>query len=148
MKYIAYGSNMSIAQMRHRAPGARLVGTGRIEGARLEFYVHATVEKSKNPADTVPVAVWEITPSDKGRLDIYEGWPTYYVRRTCSVRMDDGSEIRGLIYIMNSHYAAEPSPSYYGGILNAYTDLGLSSQIETVLEPALRRSQARARSAG
>ena len=42
MKYIAYGSNMVEEQMAVRCPEARLVGTGYISGARLEFYLHAT----------------------------------------------------------------------------------------------------------
>ena len=46
MKYIAYGSNMSGEQMAVRCPGAKLVGTGILEGAQLEFYLHATVEKT------------------------------------------------------------------------------------------------------
>jgi len=37
MIYIAYGSNMVKEQMAIRCPDARLIGTGHIEGARLEF---------------------------------------------------------------------------------------------------------------
>ena len=46
MKYIAYGSNMVEEQMAVRCPEARLIGTGYISGARLEFYLHATVEET------------------------------------------------------------------------------------------------------
>ena len=41
MQYIAYGSNMSREQMAYRCPEARLLDTGYISGARLEFYRHA-----------------------------------------------------------------------------------------------------------
>ena len=140
MKYIAYGSNMVKEQMAHRCPDARLIGTGCIEGAQLEFYLHATVERSRIKGARVPVAVWEITKSDEAHLDMYEGFPNYYVKERRTVRMDDGSQIKGMIYIMKLMRSAPPSPSYYNCIVNAYTDLGLGSQIETVLEPALRRS--------
>ena len=59
MKYIAYGSNMVQEQMAVRCPDARLIGTGYISGARLEFYLHATVEKTGDMRNRVPVAVWE-----------------------------------------------------------------------------------------
>ena len=46
MLYIAYGSNMVREQMDYRCPDAKLIGTGYMAGARLEFYLHATVEKA------------------------------------------------------------------------------------------------------
>lgn len=30
--YLAYGSNMDLAQMKARCPGARLLGAGRLDG--------------------------------------------------------------------------------------------------------------------
>ncbi len=54
MKYIAYGSNMVQEQMAFRCPDARLIGTGYIAGARLEFYLHATVEKTGDQRNRVP----------------------------------------------------------------------------------------------
>ncbi len=75
MKYIAYGSNMVKEQMEYRCPDAKLIGTGYIERARLEFYLHATVERSRIKRARVPVAVWEISGEDEQRLDRYEGFP-------------------------------------------------------------------------
>ena len=57
MKYIAYGSNMSENQMAFRCPGARLIGTGYLPNHRLEFYLHATVERRRVSGPGVPVAV-------------------------------------------------------------------------------------------
>ena len=74
MKYIAYGSNMVQEQMAYRCPDAKLIGTGYIAGARLEFYLHATVEKTDDMRNRVPVAVWEISEADEARLDRYEGY--------------------------------------------------------------------------
>ena len=130
MKYIAYGSNMVEEQMAVRCPEARLIGTGYISGARLEFYLHATVEKTGDKRNRVPVAVWEINDKDERSLDRYEGYPSYYIKEEWPVHMIDGSEIR-------------PHTQYYDGIANAYRRLGLGSQIKTVLKPALERSIAR-----
>ena len=144
MKYIAYGSNMSREQMAYRCPDARLLGTGYISGARLEFYLHATVEKTGNGQDQVPVAVWEISPQDERRLDMYEGVPTYYIKEEWPVRMSDGSETEGMIYLMKLIRQSPPRDEYYEGIAGAYRMLGFESQITTVLRPALERSLQRA----
>ena len=96
MKYIAYGSNMVKAQMAFRCPGAKLIGTGYLPNHRLEFYLHATVERSRARDARVPVAVWEIDEADEQSLDRYEGFPTYYVKRKRRVILSDGSEIEGM----------------------------------------------------
>ena len=143
MKYIAYGSNMVKEQMDFRCPDAKLIGTGYIAGARLEFYLHATVEKTGNQRNRVPVAVWEISEADEKRLDRYEGYPSYYIKETWPVHMSDGSQIEGMVYIMNMIRQSPPAKHYYEGIRDAYEKLGLRSQIKTVLQPALARSVAR-----
>ena len=145
MKYIAYGSNMVEEQMAHRCPNARLIGTGYLPNYRLEFYLHATVERTRAHGAKVPVAVWEITDADERSLDRYEGFPTYYTKHRRRVVMDDGSEIWGMVYIMNMTRPQPPTASYYNTIHNAYVKLGLRSEIEQVLEPALQRSQRRKR---
>ena len=146
MRYIAYGSNMVREQMDYRCPDAKLIGMGYIEGARLEFYLHATVEKTGNKRNRVPVAVWEISRKDEISLDRYEGVAGgYYGKEIWPVRMNDGSEINGMIYIMKLIRQSPPYADYYRGICGAYRKLGLAAKIRTVLEPALLRSFARDR---
>ena len=143
MNYIAYGSNMVQEQMAYRCPDARLIGMGYLPGARLEFYLHATVERSQINGAPVPVAVWEISEADEAMLDRYEGFPSYYVKAERTVHMTDGSEIKGMIYLMNQKRVSPPTRDYYDGILRAYQALGFRSEIERVLKPALLRSLAR-----
>ena len=144
MKYIAYGSNMVEEQMAWRCPDARLIGMGYLESARLEFYLHATVERTGNKRNRVPVAVWEISKADERQLDLYEGVKGgYYDKEIWTVHMDDGSEIEGLIYVMKMIRNSPPSSSYYDAIRSAYRKLGIGSKVKTVLEPALIRSIAR-----
>ena len=143
MRYIAYGSNMVKEQMAYRCPDARLIGMGYLPGAQLEFYLHATVERSQIKKAHVPVAVWEISEADEQRLDSYEGYPSYYIKAERTVHMTDGSEIKGMIYLMNQKRVAPPTRDYYEGIRRAYQTLGFRSEIEKVLEPALLRSLAR-----
>ena len=140
MKYIAYGSNMVEEQMAYRCPNARLIGMGQLPNHRLEFYLHATVERSRAHGASVPVAVWEIDEEDEKNLDHYEGFPKYYTKHKRKVVMDDGSQIEGMVYIMNMIRPLIPHASYYTGIRDAYLKLGIGSEIKRVLEPALNRS--------
>ena len=140
MKYIAYGSNMVAEQMAFRCPNARLIGMGWLLNHRLEFYLHATVEKTRSKGAQVPVAVWEIDEADEHNLDRYEGVPTYYIKRHAKVQMRDGLEIERLIYIMKAIRPHPPEKAYYNGIFHACNRLGFGSEIETVLEPALHCS--------
>ena len=145
MKYIAYGSNMVAEQMAHRCPNARLIGMGYLPNHRLEFYLHATVERTRAHGAKVPVAVWEISDADERSLDRYEGFPTYYTKHRRRVVMNDGSEIRGMVYIMNLIRPQPPTAGYYNAIAYAYENLGIGNQIASILEPALERSQRRRR---
>ena len=145
MKYIAYGSNMVQEQMAFRCPDAKLIGTGYIAGARLEFFLHATVEKTGDQCNRVPVAVWEISKKDEQNLDFYEGFPSYYIKEEWPVHLNDGTEIKGMIYLMKLIRPTPPHESYYNAIEDAYRKLGLRSEIETILKPALARSLRRSR---
>jgi gamma-glutamylcyclotransferase (GGCT)/AIG2-like uncharacterized protein YtfP len=140
MKYIAYGSNMNQNQMGFRCSGAQLIGTGFLRGYQLEFNRHATIVKSNNSAATVPIAVWEITPEHEYRLDRYEGYPRYYRKIPCTVDMGTGEHIQGMAYQMCEFSFKPPDKYYFEGILEAYTSLGLRSQIKRSLLPALMRS--------
>ena len=143
MKYIAYGSNMSQEQMAFRCPNARLIGTGYLPNHQLEFYLHATVERKREASPGVPVAVWEIDAEDEKRLDRYEGFPTYYIKRQATVHMDDGSKIKGMLYQMNMFHGNLPQPHYYKGIKDAYEELGFSFEIDRVLVRAFVRAKFR-----
>ncbi|MDL2317935.1 gamma-glutamylcyclotransferase [Eubacteriales bacterium OttesenSCG-928-A19] len=140
MIYIAYGSNMNTDQMAHRCPEAKLLGTGRLLGYRLSFYVHATVERSRAKGAYVPVAVWEITQADEERLDRYEGFPNYYTKEDRLIQMDDGTTLDGMVYIMKLKRGGLPTGQYYHGILSAYRELGLHVEVEKVLYPSVRRA--------
>jgi len=140
MKYVAYGSNMSPEQMKHRCPGTRLIGTGLLHGYQLEFNRHATIVETHSPSASVPVAVWEITAEHEHRLDRYEGYPRYYRKISCTVEMDDGEHIQGMAYQMCEFTPNPPDRFYYEGIRETYEALGLRSEIERALVPAFMRS--------
>lgn len=101
--YVAYGSNLNMQRMRGRCPTAKYLGSGVVENYELQFKgsprgAHATI--APKSGSSVPVGVWRIQGNDEKRLDLYEGHPDYYFKRTVPVTME-GRTIRGMAYIMD-----------------------------------------------
>lgn len=130
--YIAYGSNLNIAQMADRCPSARVIGSSEMKGWRLLFRgsrtgAVATVEPNKG--SSVPVLVWEITPADEAALDRYEGWPFLYRKETVKVKINS-KNVKAMVYIMNEgRPLGQPSCYYYSVILEGYKAAGFDMDI-------------------
>lgn len=87
MFYFAYGSNMSLSQMAVRAPDARPLGTGCLDGHRLFFTGDGYAAIRPQPGHRLHGVVWQVTARDIAVLDRYEGvGEGWYVRRTVRVR--------------------------------------------------------------
>ncbi len=131
--YIAYGSNLNIAQMAHRCPNSRIVATGILKNYRLVFRgvrgnAHATVEPQKG--SSVPVAIWKVPVSDERNLDIYEGFPAYYFKKTLKVDLPNGKKMSGMIYLMDlARVPNTPSVSYINTIATGYQDCNLDINV-------------------
>lgn len=141
--YIAYGSNMSEAQMAQRCPDATLAGTGRVNGYELLFKgsltgCYATIEKKADAF--VPVVLWRISEADERRLDAYEGFPRFYYKKEVKVETADGT-IRGLVYIMHEdRNFGIPEAWYYQNMERDYRKFGFDL---SVLRAGLRHSRER-----
>ena len=139
--YVAYGSNLNKVQMSYRCPMAKLYGIGVIQDHELQFKgysqsAYATIAPKKG--GEVPVAVWEIQPSDERALDRYEGYPSHYFKRTATVRLNSGEKVRAMVYIMNLKMRfGLPSQRYYQVVHQGYKDCGLEVK---ALNQALTKS--------
>ena len=145
--YLAYGSNLSMAQMAGRCPDAVYVGTAEIEDYQLLFKgsqtgSYLTVEPKAGKK--VPVLVWRISDRDERNLDRYEGCPEFYYKREITVEMKsltDGmplGKIDALIYIMHEERSLGcPTLRYYEVCLEGYIRFGFPRGI---LEQALKES--------
>ena len=109
--YLAYGSNLSMAQMAQRCPDAVYVGTAELKDYQLLFKgsqsgSYLTVEPKKG--STVPVLVWRISERDEHYLDRYEGCPSFYYKKMMRVEIQPfiGEKVNGgteaIIYIMRT----------------------------------------------
>lgn len=140
--YVAYGSNLNLAQMARRCPTAKVVGIGNLKDYQLTFRRVATIEPEKGAK--TPVGVWEITPKDEKALDIYEGYPSYYRKETVTVEMQDGTEKQAMVYIMNAGEPMMPPTGYYETILQGYGDVGLDPKhLQAALDDTQKRMRAR-----
>ena len=130
--YVAYGSNMDLAQMAHRCPQAELLGKGTIKDWRLLFKgsqtgSYATIERMRGY--TVPVLLWQISKADEGRLDIYEGFPGFYYKQTVEVETEHGLQ-KGMVYIMHEERKLGiPTARYYDVLERAYKAFGFNQRI-------------------
>ena len=143
--YIAYGSNLSIEQMKVRTPDAVIVGTGILKDWRLLFRTFATIKKRKG--FSVPVLVWKISPQDEKNLDRYEGYPKFYVKRNLKINVtglngNHFGEVNAMVYIMTKGATDTrsinpiPGKHYYSILRSGYKRFGFNGKIliEALLE--------------
>jgi len=141
--YAAYGSNLNLEQMAYRCPTAIVAGTAILPDKRLLFRGRnggavATVERRKGYI--VPLLIWEIQPKDEEALDIYEGYPQLYRKKTVRVNLD-GKSVTAMIYIMNQGCSENPpNIGYLNIIRKGYVSAGFDLKI---LQKALKESTER-----
>lgn len=129
-KYIAYGSNLNLGQMRHRCPTATIHGIGFLEDWTLTFRsmrgpAYATIEPCIG--SQVPVVVWNIDKLSEMALDRYEGYPHFYGKTNIKVNLNTGKELDAMVYIMNRRaLPGVPSEDYIDTIYQGYLDNDLN----------------------
>ncbi len=123
--YIAYGSNLNLAQMAARCPSASIYAKVILNNWELVYRgsktnSHATIIRKQG--SIIPVLVWKIHPIDEYRLDIYEGYPHYYFKKNIMVDID-GRKKKAMVYIMDEQQLpGKPSISYIETIYQGYID--------------------------
>lgn len=139
MLYVAYGSNMNLEQMQFRCPNSKVVSNGILKGWELVFNFHADIINTDNENDFVPVVVWDIAEEDWDRLDMYEGFPSYYVKQIVNVILDNGEVESAVVYVMASERKGifPPAEDYFECIRLGYIDNGINVEY---LYSALERS--------
>ena len=136
--YLAYGSNLNMAQMEWRRPDAKPLGIAQISGYRLLFKgsnsgAYLTIEQETD--SSVPVAVWAVSAADEARLDRYEGFPRFYYKKEMDITytgMVSGRKrkVRAFVYIMHEDRPfGIPSRQYMETCREGYDDFGLNRAI-------------------
>ena len=131
--YLAYGSNLNIAQMQFRCPDAVVVGTAVIPDYELLFKgsltgAYLTIEPKQG--SHVPVCVWEVSLADELRLDRYEGVPSFYYKKEMRIPVKDIRTGKtklhdAFVYIMHEdRKLGVPTSFYMRTCLDGYKDFG------------------------
>jgi gamma-glutamylcyclotransferase (GGCT)/AIG2-like uncharacterized protein YtfP len=130
--YFAYGMNTNLDSMSTRCLTAQVMGPARLEGYRFAFRGHADVELDY--ASDVHGVLWQIDDEDLESLDMFEGFPHYYIRSRAWVEQD-GEWYVAWVYQMNDQSrVSPPSLSYVHMCMEGYQQNGVSTtQIEDAL---------------
>jgi gamma-glutamylcyclotransferase (GGCT)/AIG2-like uncharacterized protein YtfP len=129
--YFAYGANMHPGQMAWRCPDALAHRAFILKDWELKFYNHATIEPKKGAE--VAGVLWTITDACEQSLDAFEGFPSYYTKRTW---IQDG--VQFFFYEMTNPKSGRPSPGYVQDIRDSYEFWQLPATLltESLHEPA------------
>ena len=144
--YLAYGSNLNLNQMKFRCPTAKVVGIGWIDGYELLFkgsYSGSYLTIEKKEGSRVPVAVWSVQPSDELKLDRYEGYPSFYYKKTIPIQYigivsKRKYQVDAFVYIMHEERKLGiPSKAYIETCAEGYSSFGFDIEY---LKQALSKS--------
>lgn len=161
--YLAYGSNLSRAQMAQRCPGAQPVAAVAIGGWQLGFFGEETKRWGKGGVATLipataptlmdysfgssgqftPAALYLLDLNEEQLLDQFEGFPDFYTKRNDFAQFTsvNGREPDDIVfaYLKNDlSLPNPPSPLYLDTIAQGYRDWGFGSHIDRLMLAASR----------
>jgi hypothetical protein len=93
----AYGSNLCVADMAARCPGAKLLGAARVQKFRFALLPNGFATLVRDPAAATPGVLWDVSFGALAALDRYEG--EGYAKLVLPVIRESGGAVRALIYI-------------------------------------------------
>lgn len=118
MKYFAYGMNTNLAQMAMRCPQARSLGAAYLPNHQFRFARHADILFT--PGFVTHGVLWEITEDCVQSLDVLEGYPNYYDRKTVTV-IHQLQQVEAMTYYMVGNLPDEvPSDGYVAMLRDGY----------------------------
>ncbi len=125
MLYFAYGSNLEMAGMRERCPGATALGRATLAGYRLVFRLWADVEPCSGAE--VPGGLWRLTADCVAALDHYEDVEGGLYRSETAAVWPEGASaaVTARIYRMSALHRQAPEPGYLAALVRGYRDFGL-----------------------
>jgi hypothetical protein len=112
--------------MRHRCPGAVLIGTARLRHHRFLINRRGVASVVPAAARDVYGVLWNLTPPHERALDKYEGIATgWYYKTSVEVESTAGDTQLAMIYIACDQVEGLPRHGYMQRIVTAAEDFGL-----------------------
>jgi hypothetical protein len=137
--YLAYGSNLSKAQMAQRCPEATPLEAITLQGYRLAFVGHSlrwnggVATLVEDPKASTRAALYALTSDDERSLDGFEGVPGFY-RKVEAVFSFKGQA--AFTYICNVTSVYPPSRAYLDTIRQGYLDWGFATSLLAGIDTA------------
>jgi|SRR5579862_5755020 len=144
--YFAYGSNMIVAAMRERCPGARFLGVARLPNHRFRIVRSGYASLVWEQGAVAYGVLWSVAPRDERALDTYEEIAAGLYRRVFFKveRIDDEVWETALVYLATDASPGRPRGGYLAPILDAAMAHGLPSEALADIAAAGRASAAAA----
>jgi gamma-glutamylcyclotransferase (GGCT)/AIG2-like uncharacterized protein YtfP len=143
--YFAYGSNMDPEQMKQRAPGARALGSARLDDFSLSFSVYSSrweggaANLELDPEGHVWGVLWEIPDEAAGELDAYQGHPVFFRREEVSVTGPEGRTLAWTYRVAHQEGTyVRPTDRYLHCIRSGIRVHGLPPEALDMLDRAAR----------
>ena len=129
MLYFAFGSNLNRKQMKRRCSDSKYVGCYTLKNYKLSFRTNnysggvidggvADIEKKKK--SRVLGAIYKISKKDEKKLDIYEDFPSLYIKKYFKIY---GKKVM-FYYMPKKTKHVSPSRRYLNIIIQGYKDCG------------------------
>tara|TARA_A100001011_G_scaffold400474_1_gene515290 strand:+ start:2326 stop:2766 length:441 start_codon:yes stop_codon:yes gene_type:complete len=129
MLYFAFGSNLNRKQMKRRCSDSKYVGCYTLKNYKLSFRTNnysggvidggvADIEKKKK--SRVLGAIYKISKKDEKKLDIYEDFPSLYIKKYFKIY---GKKVM-FYYMPKKTKHVAPSKRYLNIIIQGYKDCG------------------------
>ena len=118
--YFAYGSNLSISQMKQRCPKSKLLHKGYLRDYKLVFSRYSSIWHG-SVADVIRVEgrhVWgllyEMPKDDLKSLDSFEGFPRMYNRKLMTIYNEKSQPTKNvwIYYIVHKFKNGRPAKRY------------------------------------
>ena len=134
--YFAYGSNMNLAQMARRCPGAQLGIQAELPGWRYFINGNGYAGIEKFSGGLVRGSLWSLLPQHWEALDQYEGVAGgYYEKKKMDVLSSrNGKQLPVWVYLSNDYNYGTPSSSYQEIVVQGARDVNLPESYLPVLE--------------
>ena len=124
MLHFAYGSNMCVALMRCRCPGARLEGRACLPGYRFIIMRCGYASVVPAPGSSVHGLLWRVTPRDVAALNVYENLTGGLYRAVTMAVVSHRRRRAALVYIGCDGVPGRPRPGYLDIVTQAAWDAG------------------------
>jgi gamma-glutamylcyclotransferase (GGCT)/AIG2-like uncharacterized protein YtfP len=135
--YFAYGSNMDVAAMAARCPGARLCGPAELSGYRFYIMREGYASIARDPKTAVFGLLWQVANADMAALDMYEEVASgLYGKRMAPVLLRGGHR-QALVYWGRSAVPGVARPNYMEAVLSAAEKAALPIAYRRFLESFL-----------